>query len=120
MNVDLLNVAIDTWTDEKIRARTKSLIDVVLGIWPVPVGHRSAFGITEDRHRQRVSLADLIAAGLIEPGSTLYARRQRLVGRTATVLPTGGSTSTDSSSTTPSGAARALSGKSETDGGSSC
>ena len=113
LNVDLLGTAGDTWTDAKIRARTNALAALVLAIWPVPAGHRSAFAKSEDRPRHRVSLADLIAAGLIEPGATVYARRKAMSDRTATVLPDGRLDVDGQPFDTPSGAARSISGKSE-------
>jgi hypothetical protein len=41
----------------------------------------------ERRTRRRIDLADLLSAVLLEEGATLYARRRRLAGRTATILP---------------------------------
>lgn len=89
LNGDLLGSAGDSWTDEKIRARTRAMAATIVDIWPVPPGHKSVFGRTEARQKRRVGLDDLIAAGLVEPGATLYARRKASAGRTATVLPDG-------------------------------
>lgn len=89
LNGDLLGSAGDSWTDEKIRARTLAMAATIVDIWPVPPGHKSVFGRTEARQKRRVGLDDLIAAGLVEPGATLYARRKASAGRTATVLPDG-------------------------------
>jgi hypothetical protein len=113
LNVDLLGTAGDTWTDAKIRGRTDALVTRVLAIWPVPEGHRSAFAKSEDRPRHRVSLVDLIAAGLIEPGATVYARRKAMTDRTATILPDGRLDVDGQLFDTPSGAARSIAGKSE-------
>jgi hypothetical protein len=102
-----------SWTDEQIRARTKDLIQVVLAIWPVPEGHKSGFGKAEERPRHRVDIAALIGAGLVEPGATLYARRKAHSHRIATVLPDGMIDVDGKAFQTPSGAAKAISGKSE-------
>lgn len=60
-----------------------------------------------------MELADVMAAGLLEEGATLYARRRRGAGRTATVLPDGALDVDGVRYTTPSGASRAVSGTNE-------
>ncbi len=89
MNADLLAAAGETWNESKIRVRTAEMISAIMEIWPVPVGHTSGFGKPEERPKHRVGLADLIAAGLLEPGTTVYAKRKAHAGRTATILPDG-------------------------------
>ena len=86
LNVDILAQAGPEWTAATIRTRSSTLSDVITEIWPVPNGHRSGFGKAEERPKRRVTVADLIGAGLIEPGSTIYARRKSLSGRTAVVV----------------------------------
>lgn len=113
VNVDLLGAAGDAWTDEKVRSRTLALIGDVLAIWPVPDGHKSAFAKAEERPRQKVGLADLISAGLLEPGSTVHARRKAHSDRTATVLSDGRLDVDGEVFETPSGAAKSIAGKSE-------
>jgi hypothetical protein len=112
LNVDLLSDAGDAWTDENIRSRTNSLVRDVLSIWPVPPGHKSAFAASEVRPQQKVGLADLISAGLLEPGSVVYARQKAHSDRTATVLPDGRLDVDGEIFGTPSGAARSITGKS--------
>ena len=51
-----------------------------------------------------------MAAGLLEEGTILYARRRRVAGRTATVLFDGAVDVDGVRYSTPSGAARAVSG----------
>ncbi len=89
LNRDLLKSAGDTWADDAIRARTARLVDVVLAIWPVPKGHRVAVATRIAPTRRRVELIDLIVAGFIEAGATLYARPKKLRHRTAKVLQDG-------------------------------
>jgi hypothetical protein len=74
----LLEQATDGWDDEHIWARTEQLIDVITEIWPVPEGHQSRTERIERRPTREVELADLMAAGLLEEGATLYARRRGL------------------------------------------
>ncbi|MDV3125276.1 DUF262 domain-containing protein [Mycobacterium sp. 21AC1] len=113
VNGALVGSAGEAWTDEKIRARGQEMAAAVVDIWPVPEGHKSGFGRTEARQKRRVGLDDLIGAGLVEPGATIYARRKTLVGRTATVLPDGRIDVDGKAFDSLSAAARAISGKSE-------
>jgi hypothetical protein len=113
LNVDLLGQAGEEWNPAKVRERTALLIRSILEIWPVPAGHKSGFAKAEEKPRRRVTIADLIGAGLIEAGSTIYARRKSLSGRTAVVLPDGRIDVDGHLFDTPSGAARWMSGKSE-------
>ena len=62
---------------------------------------------------RKVELADVMAAGLLEEGVTLYARRRRLAGLTATVLSDGALDVDGVRYPTPSGASRAISGTNE-------
>lgn len=113
LNVDILGQAGTEWNAPKIRARTSGLAQAIVEIWPVPIGHKSSFGKAAEQPKRRVAVADLIGAGLIEPGSTIYARRKSLVGRSAVVLPDGRIDVDGHLFETPSGAARWISGKSE-------
>ncbi|MBO0728490.1 MAG: DUF262 domain-containing protein [Acidimicrobiaceae bacterium] len=78
LNLNLLDAAGDTWTDTQIQARTEQLADTIIQIWPVPPGHTSATTTrAPERPSRTVHLSDLIAAGHLEAGITLHARRQR-------------------------------------------
>jgi hypothetical protein len=113
LNSDLLGAAGDNWTEDQIRARTQAMIKAILAIWPVPEGHKSAFAKADERPRQKIDVAALIAAGLIDPGATLWARRKAHSHRTAIVLPDGRIDVDGSAFQTPSGAAKHISGKGE-------
>ena len=113
LNRQLLDQAKDGWGDDHIRARTEQLVDVITKVWPVPEGHKSRTERIERRPARKVELADVMAAGLLEEGITLYARRRRVAGRTATVLPDGALDVDGVRYSTPSGASRAVSGTSE-------
>ncbi len=113
LNSDLLGAAGDNWTEDQIRARTQAMIKAILAIWPVPEGHKSAFAKADERPRQKIDVAALIAAGLIDPGATLWARRKAHNHRTAIVLPDGRIDVDGSAFQTPSGAAKHISGKGE-------
>jgi hypothetical protein len=109
INSLLLATAGDNWTDEKIRVRTQEMTEAILTIWPVPEGHSSPFGHTAERTKQRVTIADLISAGLMEPGTTLYARKAHDY-RPATVLPDGRIDVDGEIFDSPSGAAKMVTG----------
>ena len=113
LNRQLLEQARDGWDDEHIQARTEQLVDVITKVWPVPEGHKSRAERAERPPMRKVELADLMAAGLLEEGTTLYARRRRVAERTATVLPDGALDVDGVVYSTPSGASRAVSGTSE-------
>lgn len=113
LNMDILGQAGTEWNAPKIRARTAGMAQSIVEIWPVPAGHKSGFGKTEEQPKRRIAVADLIGAGLIEPGSTICVRRKSLIGRTAVVLPDGRIDVDGHLFETPSGAARWISGKSE-------
>jgi len=107
----LLAAAGDAWTDAKIRTRTQEMTEAVLTIWPVPEGHTSAFGNAVERPKRRVTLSDLIGAGLLEPGTTLYARKAYDY-RPATVLSDGRIDLDGEIFESPSGAAKGVTGSS--------
>ena len=77
------------WTDKDISDRTAVLIDAILKIWPAPENHRVLRNRETNRWSSSVSVSDLLSAGLLAPGQTLYSRPGRYGGFTATVLPDG-------------------------------
>jgi Restriction Enzyme Adenine Methylase Associated len=99
-----------SWDDECIRIRTDQLIDLIVQVWPVPEGRMSGTERTERRPTRRIDVADLIAAGLIDEGATLHARRRRFADQTATVLLDGSLDMGGVRYATPSAASGALAG----------
>jgi hypothetical protein len=112
LNRRLLGQTEDDWDDQHIRDRTDRLIDAIIAIWPVPEGHTSQIETSDRRPVRSVELADLMAAGLLDEGVTLYARGRRVAGRTATVLSDGSLDVDGVRYQSPSGAARAVTGTS--------
>jgi len=110
LNRRLLEQAKDGWDDERIGARTEQLVDLITQVWPVPEGYKSRTERIEPRPIRKIELADLMAAGLLEEGATLYARGRRVAERTATVLSDETLDVDGVRYLTPSGAARAVSG----------
>jgi hypothetical protein len=90
LNRELLRSAKDAWTEDTIRKRTQALIEIITEIWPVPKEHRS--GVIRDKQprlRKKVRLSDLIGAGALTPGMSLFPRRKKHVARVATLLQDG-------------------------------
>ena len=113
LNMDLLLAADGRWDDELIRSRTVTLTDAVVSVWPVPAGHKSEFGSQPDVPRRKIELIDLIGAGFLEAGATLYPRGKKLIGRNATVLMDGRIDVDGIAFVTPSAAAISISGRNE-------
>ena len=74
------------WSEELIRARTQELIDAILSIWKVPAGHVSKVRREREETVQKINVIDLISAGLVQPGQTLYPKMNRYKGRNAQIL----------------------------------
>ena len=90
LNRELLKKAGEKWTDDAIRLRTQELADVVIQIWPVPPNHRSGFSPDKTpKLRKKVRLSDLINGGALEPGISLFPKREKFSDRVATLLPDG-------------------------------
>jgi len=100
----------DIWDEDAIQQRTDEMINEILAIWPVPVGHTGSVLVAEEEARARVSVADLIAEGLLEPGQTLYARVRAHEGRTCEVSADGHLYVDGKLFYTPSGAAKGVTG----------
>jgi Protein of unknown function DUF262/Protein of unknown function (DUF1524)/Restriction Enzyme Adenine Methylase Associated len=110
LNRDLLARAQDSWNERKIRERTAELTETILSIWPVPEGHRSGATSTL-RIKLNVELTDLLSAGLLEVGQTLYPRSARAQSTVATVLSDGSLDIKGKNYTSPSSAAAAITGR---------
>lgn len=94
------------WNEAKIDARTQSLIDDILVMWPVPPGHKSNIRIKKETNKIRVAIQDLIAADLLHPGQVLYPLDAKSTDITAIILQDGSIGIGDSISESPSGAGK--------------
>jgi len=74
------------WSEELIRARTDELTSMILEIWKVPEGHISKVNRAKEDAPQKINVIDLISAGLVQPGQTLYPKMNRYKGRNAQIL----------------------------------
>lgn len=111
MTRDLLKQGAGGWTDDRIVTRTSQLVDVILRIWQVPDGHVGL--VAPDlghKAKYKVTLRDLIDAGLLATGTVLYARPQAFAGQTCEVTDDGLLRVGDEVAETPSGAGRLVTG----------
>jgi hypothetical protein len=113
LNSDLIEAAQEEWTHDGIHRRTGRLITSMIEIWPVPVGHRSGYARQAEKPKRKIEIADLIGAGMLDPGATLHVRRKNHSMRSATVLPDGRIDVDGIAYSSPSGAATAITGKNE-------
>jgi hypothetical protein len=111
LNRELVRGNPEPWTEQAIRARTEAMITDMLGIWPVPPGHRIGFGTGKVRPLPSLEILDLINADVLSPGTILTPRNSKFADRRATVLGNGQLDLEGKVFATPSGAAVALTGK---------
>jgi len=88
MNNRLIDYTRDGWSDEHIDRRTSDMIDAILSIWRVPEGHviETMVESEEITGASDISLADLIAAGILKVGDVLVPSYRDLQDKTATLL----------------------------------
>lgn len=82
----LRQYATTQWDEAGIDERTSEAIETILAIWPVPEGHKVTIARGETSTGVTVELADLLGAGLLEPGQTLHSRPGKYGGHTARIL----------------------------------
>lgn len=100
----------ETWAESPIDARTNQLIDVLLTLWPVPDGHLGQVVDPRDKSQDWVEVKDLVAAGLLQPGTALTARPGQWAAREAFVRDDGILDVDGQLFTSPSGAGRHVKG----------
>ncbi|OZB49562.1 MAG: hypothetical protein B7X60_00685 [Polynucleobacter sp. 39-45-136] len=92
------------WDEQKIDARTEDLIDDILAVWPVPPGHQSSVRTKKETSKIKITVQDLMGAGLLQPGQVLYSSHSKFPDVTAVILEDGGIGVGDEIFKTPSGA----------------
>jgi hypothetical protein len=90
LNREIVRVAENNWTNELVKNRTRDIARIITQIWQVPKGHKSGFSSKAPRvlHKQ-VGLSDLIAAGVLKAGASLFPKRKKYNERVAILLPDG-------------------------------
>jgi hypothetical protein len=86
LNSEIGEIAGAQWSVERIHERTGSLISRLQQIWPTPPGHRVALKSEISTRTTYISLSDLIAARMLEPGDELKSSWSTHSTRSATVL----------------------------------
>ncbi len=94
------------WDESKIDRRTEDLIEDILKIWPVPVGHQSSARTKKEVSSIKVGVEDLMSAGLIQAGQVLHPKIAKFSDITAVILPDGSIGIGDNTFDTPSGAGK--------------
>jgi len=110
LNRELLKTAGDNWTDAAIRSRSDELSKSIVEIWPAPEGHHSGFAHEKVRPRHKVDLSDLLSAGCVQAGMSLFRRGKKHVASVATLLPDGRLDVQGTVYSSPSEAAKAIAG----------
>jgi alkylated DNA nucleotide flippase Atl1 len=62
------------WDEAGIDERTRRHTDILLQVWPVPVGHEGAVVDPQVRGQEGVEIRHLVTAGLLSPGTMLTPR----------------------------------------------
>jgi hypothetical protein len=86
LNSEIGELAVDRWSSDRIQYRTDTLISRLQSIWPTPPGHRVALRSDTQQRTTYISLSDLIAARMLEPGDVLIPTWSTQSTRRATVL----------------------------------
>ena len=74
MNREIRRSSKDGWDEQRIDDRTWAMVDILIAIWPVPVGHEGRIVDSRAEERTWVELKHIVAAGLLEPGTRLKPR----------------------------------------------
>lgn len=77
------------WDEVGIDDRTTQAIDAILAIWPVPTGHKVRIAREQADSSISVEIADLIGAGHLAPGQSLFSRPGKYGGHSGRILSDG-------------------------------
>jgi hypothetical protein len=99
------------WSEDLIDERTTAMIDSLIATWPVPAGHTGHAGTRGAQPDAAPgSMRELVAAGLIQPGTRLTSRRGTWGDRECEVLDNGDLRLDGQDFSSPSAAGRHLRG----------
>lgn len=77
------------WDETGVDTRTAQAIDTILAVWSVPPGHKVQMDREHPSSSVTVEIIDLIGAGYLAAGQTLYPRPGIYSGNTARILSDG-------------------------------
>jgi uncharacterized protein with ParB-like and HNH nuclease domain len=89
INKQVQELGSEGWGEDQITSRTTSIIQTLINIWPVPEGHKSRILTEKPEKQTKVGVIDLISAGLVSAGQTLYPKQNKHVGKVAQILDDG-------------------------------
>ena len=89
INKEVQKIGEKGWSEELIKIRTASLIKKMTEIWSVPTGHKSEVLVESSEKQVKVEVLDLISAGLVSSGQTLYPRQASANSQFAQILDDG-------------------------------
>ena len=92
------------WTDESITQRTQALIEKISDIWSVPPGYKSSTVRDIPQSAHSVDIADLLSAGVLTAGQTIFPQALDLRDHVGQILSDGRIDVDGQVSDTPSGA----------------
>jgi hypothetical protein len=104
MNRRVRDMSAGGWTEEHIDRRTAEMVEALLTTWPVPDGHVGMASSSTVSQWTEVTLRDLVAAGLLIPGTVLRARPGAWGHAECTVLANGDLELNGKAYSSPSGA----------------
>ena len=87
---DLLAESVSEWDIEGIKRRSRQIAEEIVEIWTVPEGHEGYAEAETASESGRVSVEDLIDAGLLTAGQKIFARAAKQFGQEALIAEDGG------------------------------
>lgn len=105
---DLLAESVSEWDIEGIKRRSRQIAEEIVEIWTVPEGHEGYAEAETASESGRVSVEDLIDAGLLTPGQKIFARAAKQFGQEALIAEDGGIFASGHRYPSPSAAARSV------------
>ena len=89
INKQVQELGSNGWSEDLIKARTATIVHSLINIWPVPAGHKSRIQSEKPEKQLKVGVIDLISAGLVSAGQTLYPKQNKHAGKVAQILDDG-------------------------------
>jgi hypothetical protein len=89
INKQVQELGSNGWSEDLIKSRTAAIVQSLINIWPVPAGHKSRILSEKPEKQLKVGVVDLISAGLVSAGQTLYPKQNKHTGKVAQVLDDG-------------------------------
>jgi hypothetical protein len=108
INRRLREMSADGWDEKRIDDRTAAMVDALLATWPVPEGHVGTVTARVRTEGTDLYLKDLVAAGVLSPGTVLRARAGAWGQVQCTVLDNGDLELNGVTYSSPSGAAQQI------------